>query len=131
LSTLNHEKISITMAETEKRALPDDGTAQHDAEHDAPSAVDRQLSGWVGLTVEARAATEHEHQMSLWEALKLYPRACWWSFVVSLVVIMDGYDTALIGTQHLESLQGTMTDLSWAVFRHAFRLPSLPAALRH
>jgi MFS transporter, SP family, general alpha glucoside:H+ symporter len=84
-------------AETEKRVVSNEPGTRHDEEHDATSTADREASGWVGLTVEARNATEHEHQMSLWQALKLYPRACWWSFVVSLVVIMDGYDTALIG----------------------------------
>lgn len=57
-----------------------------------------ELSGWVRLTVEARNATEHEHQLGLIKAIKLYPKACFWSMVVSLVVIMDGYDTALIGS---------------------------------
>lgn len=55
--------------------------------------------GWVGkTTTEARAATEAEHSMSIKQAIKLYPKACFWSCVVSLVIIMDGYDTALMGS---------------------------------
>jgi SP family general alpha glucoside:H+ symporter-like MFS transporter len=57
-----------------------------------------EVSRWVGVTLESRNATEREHGLSLMEGIRQYPKACFWSMVVSLVVIMDGYDTALIGT---------------------------------
>jgi SP family general alpha glucoside:H+ symporter-like MFS transporter len=60
--------------------------------------TNEEVAGWVNLTVEARNATEKEHQLTWIKAVKLYPKACFWSAVVSLVVIMDGYDTALIGS---------------------------------
>jgi MFS transporter, SP family, general alpha glucoside:H+ symporter len=60
--------------------------------------TNEEVAGWVSLTVEARNATEKEHQLTWIKAVKLYPKACFWSAVVSLVVIMDGYDTALIGS---------------------------------
>ncbi|KAJ5741068.1 hypothetical protein N7493_000940 [Penicillium malachiteum] len=44
-----------------------------------------------------RAAAE-EHDISLLNAVKKYPKACLWSMAVSLTIIMDGYDTALIGS---------------------------------
>lgn len=53
---------------------------------------------WAGTVSDAREATEHEHNLSLAKAVRLYPKACFWSCVVSLVVVMDGYDTALIGS---------------------------------
>ena len=53
---------------------------------------------WIGGTLASRNATEREHKLSLVEGIRQYPKACFWSMVVSLVVIMDGYDTALIGT---------------------------------
>ena len=56
------------------------------------------LRGWKGIKEEARNATEQEHQMGFVEAVNAYPQACFWSIVVSLVVIMNGYDTALIGS---------------------------------
>ncbi|KAF5656114.1 major facilitator superfamily transporter [Fusarium circinatum] len=55
--------------------------------------------GWTGVTsAEARAATEAEHSLSIRQAIQKYPKACFWSCVVSLVIIMDGYDTALLGS---------------------------------
>ncbi|KAG5764634.1 hypothetical protein H9Q72_007289 [Fusarium xylarioides] len=55
--------------------------------------------GWTGDTsAEARAATEAEHSLSIRQAIQKYPKACFWSCVVSLVIIMDGYDTALLGS---------------------------------
>ncbi|ERS95708.1 MFS transporter, SP family, general alpha glucoside:H+ symporter [Sporothrix schenckii 1099-18] len=66
-----------------------------------PPAAANAANAWVGLAglnADARDATEAEHSMTLGRALRQYPKACFWSVVVSLVVIMDGYDTALIGT---------------------------------
>ncbi|PCD25469.1 hypothetical protein AU210_014573 [Fusarium oxysporum f. sp. radicis-cucumerinum] len=55
--------------------------------------------GWTGETsAEARAATAAEHSLSIRQAIQKYPKACFWSCVVSLVIIMDGYDTALLGS---------------------------------
>jgi MFS transporter, SP family, general alpha glucoside:H+ symporter len=62
------------------------------------NTTNEEVVGWVALTVEARNATEQEHNLTWLKAVKLYPKACFWSAVVSLVVIMDGYDTALIGS---------------------------------
>lgn len=57
-------------------------------------------NAWLdeGTAVGARQATEVEHSLSIAEAIKMYPKAVFWSCVVSLVIIMDGYDTALIGS---------------------------------
>lgn len=46
---------------------------------------------------EAREATEHEHNLSLWEALKLYPTAVGWSVFFSLGIIMVAFDPQLLG----------------------------------
>ncbi|UKZ69562.1 uncharacterized protein TrAtP1_010568 [Trichoderma atroviride] len=53
---------------------------------------------WANLAEDARNATEEEHSLTFFKAVKMYPQACMWSMVVSIVVIMDGYDTALIGS---------------------------------
>ena len=45
---------------------------------------------------EARDATEYEHKMTLWEGIKLYPKAMGWSVLLSSALIMEGYDTALL-----------------------------------
>lgn len=45
---------------------------------------------------EAANATAQEHTLTVWQTLKKYPKACLWSFVVSMVIIMEGYDTILV-----------------------------------
>ncbi|CAK7210861.1 hypothetical protein SBRCBS47491_000921 [Sporothrix bragantina] len=78
-----------------------EATADATATAAAPPPNNDLANAWVGLAglnADARDATEAEHRMNLREALRLYPKAVFWSVVVSLVVIMDGYDTALIGT---------------------------------
>ena len=66
--------------------------------HDEVGVPDHELPCWVGLAEDARNATAEEHRLGFWDAVKLYPKACMWTMVVSLVVILDGYDTALIGS---------------------------------
>jgi SP family general alpha glucoside:H+ symporter-like MFS transporter len=46
---------------------------------------------------DARHASDAEKQMTLWQAIKLYPRAVAWSVGISAALIMEGYDTALMG----------------------------------
>lgn len=50
------------------------------------------------IAEEARLATMDEHSMTVMQAIKKYPKACLWSMVISLTIIMDGYDTALLGS---------------------------------
>ncbi|ROT43778.1 alpha-glucosides permease MPH2/3 [Sodiomyces alkalinus F11] len=44
-----------------------------------------------------RAAMAAEHAMTPLEAIRAYPSAIFWSLVVSMCVIMEGYDAILIG----------------------------------
>ncbi|KAB5545749.1 general substrate transporter [Coniochaeta sp. 2T2.1] len=44
----------------------------------------------------ARSATEKEHKMTLWQGIKLYPKAIGWSVLISSTIIMEGYDVCLI-----------------------------------
>jgi SP family general alpha glucoside:H+ symporter-like MFS transporter len=50
------------------------------------------------LNVEARQATATEHELGLWQALKTYKRAAFWSVLISMTVIMEGYDVTLLGS---------------------------------
>ena len=51
----------------------------------------------AALTLEAKAATYSEKNMSLKVALKLYKKAMIFSVIFSTAIVMEGYDTALIG----------------------------------
>lgn len=43
----------------------------------------------------AEAATAREKQMGVWEAIKTYPKAIFYSMTLSLCLIMEGYDISL------------------------------------
>lgn len=49
------------------------------------------------LDHDARLATAAEHSLTFWQALKTYRKAAFWSILVSTSIIMEGYDTTLIG----------------------------------
>lgn len=52
----------------------------------------------VQMVADAQAATAKEHQMTIWQGLKLYPKAIGWSLLFSSVIIMEGYDVVLMGS---------------------------------
>lgn len=47
---------------------------------------------------EANIATDKEHNLTLARGLKAYPKAIAWSILLSSAVVMEGYDTLLIGS---------------------------------
>ena len=54
--------------------------------------------GFVGVVEAAQVATEKEHAMSLWQGIKLYPKAIGWSVLLSTAIVMEGYDVVLMGS---------------------------------
>ncbi|KAF2002488.1 maltose permease MAL61 [Amniculicola lignicola CBS 123094] len=44
----------------------------------------------------AQSATEKEHNMTLWQGIKLYPKAVGWSVLISTCIAMEGYDLCLL-----------------------------------
>jgi SP family general alpha glucoside:H+ symporter-like MFS transporter len=51
----------------------------------------------VGAVLEAKQATDEEHAQSLWQALRANRKAVTWSVLISMSIIMEGYDTILMG----------------------------------
>lgn len=49
------------------------------------------------LSTDAKAAAQLEHKLGFRKGLKLYPKAMLFSWGISLAVIMEGYDTYLLG----------------------------------
>ncbi|KAK9478017.1 general substrate transporter [Lipomyces japonicus] len=49
------------------------------------------------LVEDSKDYDDIEHQLTPREALKLYPKAIAWSLIISLTVVMEGYDMNLIG----------------------------------
>ncbi|KAJ5085075.1 hypothetical protein N7532_009846 [Penicillium argentinense] len=50
-----------------------------------------------GAVVEAKHASDEEHAQTLWQALRDNRKAVAWSVAISMSIIMEGYDTILMG----------------------------------
>jgi SP family general alpha glucoside:H+ symporter-like MFS transporter len=48
------------------------------------------------LLADAEDAVNTDHGLTTFQAIKLYPKACAWSMVLSAALIMDGYDYHVI-----------------------------------
>lgn len=51
----------------------------------------KENAAFNGFIQEAKLATEQEQAMSLWQGIKLYPKAIGWSVLLSTAIIMEGY----------------------------------------
>ncbi|RDW61387.1 putative alpha-glucoside transport protein-3 [Coleophoma crateriformis] len=60
------------------------------------SSVNEKLQG-AQLNVLAQHGDEMDHHLGAWAAVKAYPWAVFWSVMVSMTVIMEGFDAILIG----------------------------------
>lgn len=49
------------------------------------------------VTRDAKQATEFEKSLTIGKAIRMYPKATCYSLILSLSLIMEGYDTALLG----------------------------------
>ncbi|KAF5859969.1 hypothetical protein ETB97_002166 [Aspergillus alliaceus] len=69
-------------------------SAHIEDQHGEPETQD----AWETTLEEAQAANINEHNMTARQALRSYPWAVVWSLTVSMSIIMEGYDTNLIGS---------------------------------
>ncbi|RWA09141.1 hypothetical protein EKO27_g5973 [Xylaria grammica] len=65
----------------------------------AQKVADRDLEEKLGhdALFEAKQATDDEHAQTLLQALRENRKAVVWSILISMTIIMEGYDTILIG----------------------------------
>lgn len=56
------------------------------------------LDDFGDLNEDAYRGTQYEHNMTLLQAIRMYPKATAFSMILSLSVIMEGYDTSLLGS---------------------------------
>ncbi|KAI5461809.1 general substrate transporter [Mariannaea sp. PMI_226] len=49
------------------------------------------------IITDAKQGTESEQRLSFLDGVRLYPKAIGWSLLLSTAVIMEGFDTALLG----------------------------------
>ncbi|KIW15794.1 hypothetical protein PV08_05844 [Exophiala spinifera] len=64
-----------------------------------PAATSVQIETVVA---DANDANTTERSLTLWQALRLYPKGVMWSFVMSTAVVMEGFDTKLLGTLYAQ-----------------------------
>lgn len=53
-------------------------------------------AGFPTISTSALTANQAEHRMTFRAALGIYPKAIAWAGIISLAIIMEGYDTALV-----------------------------------
>lgn len=56
----------------------------------------KQTDSMDAIIHDAKAATQKEHNMTLWQGIKLYPKAVGWSVLISTCICMEGYDVCLL-----------------------------------
>ncbi|KAJ5929889.1 hypothetical protein N7454_006839 [Penicillium verhagenii] len=61
-------------------------------------AMAERIPDFPNLIEKARRASNFEHHLTNWDAFKQFPKAVLFSFVLSLAIIMEGYDTSLLGS---------------------------------
>ncbi|KAJ5254011.1 hypothetical protein N7524_011191 [Penicillium chrysogenum] len=64
---------------------------------DASARMDGKVSP---VLAEGRQGARKEQSMTLWQALRLYPKAVGWSVLLSSTLIMEGYDLALLSSMY-------------------------------
>ncbi|OCT51065.1 Alpha-glucosides permease MPH2 [Cladophialophora carrionii] len=69
------------------------------------------------LSVDARAATKAEHAMTFLTGCRLYPKAIAWSLLLSMTIVMEGYDLTLVNSF-----------FAFPVFRRSYGKPLHPDA---
>ncbi|WWC88929.1 uncharacterized protein L201_003844 [Kwoniella dendrophila CBS 6074] len=87
--TINYQAQSPTH-EIESKPFDEKNQVEH--VNDVSAA--KELSNFKMDAMEAEKA---EHNMTVLEAVKAYPWACFWAFVMSFTIIMESYDVFLIG----------------------------------
>lgn len=50
----------------------------------------------IDVTLGAKTATDKEHKMTLMQGIRLYPKAVFWSLLISTCICMEGYDVCLL-----------------------------------
>ena len=56
------------------------------------------IKGIGNITQNALQSTELERDMTIGQAIRMYRKAAFFSFVLSLSLVMEGYDTSLLGS---------------------------------
>lgn len=74
--------------------------AEQDLEETKQAVIDSAVDivQQKDLIHDARDATDQEHHLSFFKAIRLYPKAIGWSVLLSAALIMEGFDLVLMGS---------------------------------
>ena len=68
------------------------------AKHNRKPAAAGQTSALNIVVDDAKAASDKEHNMTLLQGIRLYPKAVAWSMLISTCIVMEGYDVCLLNS---------------------------------
>lgn len=85
------------MSKTAEDVIAVDGTGTVTPPHD-PEKHDFDVHGanMDKIVAHAKSAADKEHSMTLMQGLRTYPKAVFWSMLISTCIVMEGYDVCLI-----------------------------------
>uniref|UniRef100_A0A060TAD9 ARAD1D18106p n=1 Tax=Blastobotrys adeninivorans TaxID=409370 RepID=A0A060TAD9_BLAAD len=102
-------------------------TVEHiDVKEDAEAQSVGGVEEW-NIDADFKEANFLEHDLGFFQAVKKYPKAMLWSVIVSMTIVMEGYDTNLIGNffaypefvkkygSYYESIDGYQLSGAWQV----------------
>lgn len=75
-------------SKTQDVVTPVKDEASHSG-HDSPNSMAKVVEN-------AKLAAQKEQKMTLWQGIKLYPKAVIWSVIISTTIAMEGYDISLV-----------------------------------
>ncbi|KAI8964299.1 sugar transporter [Daldinia sp. FL1419] len=82
------------MASGSAKSVVDDAIETAPVPAVTPSKEEHETMGDV--IRNAKLATRKEHDMTLLQGLRLYPKAIAWSILISTCIVMEGYDISLV-----------------------------------
>ncbi|EDU48598.1 maltose permease MAL61 [Pyrenophora tritici-repentis Pt-1C-BFP] len=78
-------------AKRDETLAVEDGNREKSMSQHADILVDKELM------TDAQNAENREHEMTLWEAVKDHPMACFWAFIFCFTIVMESFDMFLNG----------------------------------
>lgn len=82
----------------DKKLVVEENITRKDTEGSLQVEMDDYLAKFLDMSNEAKENDAKEKTMPLGEGLKTFPKAAFWSIVLSTALIMEGYDTNLLNS---------------------------------
>ena len=73
------------------------GTGAVRLNDDVMAKMAEGIDNFEAITSDAKQATEFERRMTIRQAIRMYPKATIFSVILSMSLVMEGYDTSLLG----------------------------------